>query len=64
MSLIDNSAYWRARAEESRITADCMTDAGCARILRGIADDYDRIAQWCEEEPAPGSSQPPGAHRA
>lgn len=49
MNLIDNGAYWRARAEESRISADCMIDAGCARILRGIADDYDRIALWCEE---------------
>jgi hypothetical protein len=58
MSLIDNSTYWRARAEESRITADCMIDADCARILRNIADDYDRIAGWCDQRSATGPSQP------
>jgi hypothetical protein len=58
MSLIDNGAHWRARAEESRSTADCMIDAGCAGILRSIADDYDRIARWCEGMVASGPAQP------
>jgi hypothetical protein len=57
MNLMNSSAYWHARAEESRITADCMIDVGCARILRGIADDYDRIARWCDEWLAPGAAQ-------
>ncbi len=48
MSLIDDSAYWSARANEARITADCMTDAGCRYILLSIAKDYDRIRQWIE----------------
>jgi hypothetical protein len=64
MSLIDNSAYWHARAEESRISADCMIDAGCARILRGIAEDYDRIARWCEDGLASGAMQPLGSRKA
>jgi len=56
MHLVDSSVYWHARAKESRISADCMIDAGCARILRGIADDYDRIARWCEAQLVPGDS--------
>src|ERR1019366_7460034 len=40
MSLIDDSSYWRARAEEARITADCMIDANCSSIMRRIAGDY------------------------
>ncbi len=64
MSLIDNSTYWRARAEETRITADCMIDAGCARLLRSIADDYDRIARWCEGAASSGPLQPSGSSGA
>ena len=48
MSLIDDSAYWSALANEARITADCMADAGCKYILLSIAKDYDRIRQWIE----------------
>ncbi|HVC61766.1 MAG TPA: hypothetical protein VND19_15550 [Acetobacteraceae bacterium] len=52
MSLIDNSEYWRARAHEARITADCMFDAGCRNIMLDIARDYERIMQWFEARPA------------
>jgi hypothetical protein len=52
MSLIDDSAYWRARANEARITADCMLDAGCRTIMLGIARDYERIMQWFEAQSA------------
>ena len=50
MSLIDDSAYWTARANEARITADCLADSGCRYILLRIAEDYDRIGQWIEEQ--------------
>jgi hypothetical protein len=50
MSLIDDGRYWRARADESRIAADCMVDACCRQILLGIAADYDRLAGRIEEQ--------------
>ena len=48
MSLIDDSVYWSARANEARISADCMVDAGCRYILLNIAKDYDQLRQWFE----------------
>jgi hypothetical protein len=58
MSLIDDSAYWRARANESRITADCMVDAGCRHILLGIAADYGRLADRIETQDLRGLHPP------
>ena len=52
MSLIDDGRYWRARATESRIAADCMVDACCRQIMLGIAADYDRLARRIEEQDA------------
>jgi hypothetical protein len=52
MSLIDDGRYWRARATESRIAADCMVDACCRQIMLGIAADYDRIAGRIEKQDA------------
>jgi len=36
---------WRALAEEARQQASLMTDPDARRIMRGIADGYDRLAE-------------------
>jgi hypothetical protein len=64
MSLIDGRVRWRARAEESKITADRMTDAGCVCILRSSVGDGDRIVRRCGNRFASRCSQPPGSHDA
>jgi hypothetical protein len=63
MSLIDNGEHWRARANESRITADCMFDPGCRHILLGIAADYGRLADRIETQDLRGL-HPPTIHAA
>ncbi len=58
MNLIDSSAYWRARANEARITADCMFNADCRAIMLDIAKDYERIVQWFDAQPASEDGTP------
>jgi hypothetical protein len=36
---------WHARAEECRTLADCFTDQTCREQLRGLAQEYDRMAE-------------------
>jgi hypothetical protein len=41
-------AYWRARAEEARTQASEMRDPDAQRMLLGIADNYDQLAEQQE----------------
>jgi hypothetical protein len=43
--VIDNPEHWRARAEESRTLAEQMNDAESRRIMLGIADSYEFLAE-------------------
>ena len=43
--VIDNPGHWRARAEESRSLAEQMKDADARRIMLGIADSYELLAE-------------------
>jgi hypothetical protein len=43
--LVNDPAHWRERAAEARRMADQMTDPVTQRVMLGIADDYDRIAE-------------------
>ena len=42
--------HWRFRAEETRTVADQMTHEEARRIMRRIANDYDRLAKLAEEQ--------------
>jgi len=42
---IENSDYWRKRAEEARTLSERMIDAYTKVLMLGIADTYERIAQ-------------------
>jgi hypothetical protein len=64
MSLLDNGAYWRARSNEARITADCVTETKYRRIMLDIAAGYDQIAGWIEtRETTPASLDGRGMDR-
>jgi hypothetical protein len=43
--LIKNAGYWHRRAEEVRAQASAMRDPAAQRYMRGIAEDYDRLAR-------------------
>lgn len=42
---VENSDYWRKRAEEARALGVGMLDAYTRVLMLGIADSYERIAQ-------------------
>ena len=43
-------AQWRFRAEEARTVADQMTHEEARTIMRRIANDYDRLAKFADEQ--------------
>ncbi len=45
---VTRAPRWRARAEECRTLADCFTDQTCRGQLRGLAQEYDRMAVAAE----------------
>ena len=47
------SAYWRLRAEETRVMAENMTKNlhACSAMLR-VADEYERLAELADRENA------------
>ena len=46
---LDDPKHWRDRAEEVRSLADQMSDPVTRRIIKGIADDYEKLAKRAEE---------------
>jgi hypothetical protein len=59
--LIDNAKHWRERATEARAVADQMKDPVAARMLREIAESYDRLAQHAEARSRTATRDPPNA---
>jgi hypothetical protein len=47
--LINNAKHWHDRADEARALAEQMTDLAAQRIIYGIAESYQRLAQCAEE---------------
>jgi hypothetical protein len=48
LSLLSNVTHWRNRAEEARSLAEHLTTGDARRVMLGIAEDYDRLAQGGE----------------
>ncbi len=48
MSILDDSARWRERAEEARTMADEMKDPEARRTLLEIAVSYGKLAERAE----------------
>jgi hypothetical protein len=48
-TLLDDAEHWLSRAEETRTIAEIMTDAEARRIMFGIAEGYDRLAERAVE---------------
>ena len=42
-------AWWRMRAAETRALVDEMKEPEPKATMPRIADDYDRLAEWTEE---------------
>ena len=52
--IYDDPNYWRRRAEEIRVIADVMREAGTKVIMFQIAKDYDKLARLVEIRSAGG----------
>jgi len=48
-SVVNDPKHWRMRAEEARALADKMSDELSKKMMLGIAEDYDRLAERAEE---------------
>ncbi|MGN6747313.1 MAG: hypothetical protein ACTHJS_01835 [Xanthobacteraceae bacterium] len=42
---VENSDYWRKRAEEARTMSERMIDGHTRVLMLGIAEGYERIAE-------------------
>jgi uncharacterized protein YcaQ len=42
---VENSDYWRKRAEEARTMSERMLDSYTKVLMLGIAESYERIAE-------------------
>jgi hypothetical protein len=48
MALINDPMHWRERAEGTRRIAEDMADPEAKRMMLGIADGYERLAQHAD----------------
>jgi hypothetical protein len=46
--LLRDPQHWRDRANESRALADKMADPESKRMMLGIAEEYEKLAQRAE----------------
>ena len=49
-NFIWDPGHWRFRAVQARTVADQMTHEAARTIMRRIANDYDRLAKFAEEQ--------------
>jgi hypothetical protein len=47
--LMSNPQHWRDRAEEARSNAEQINDPEAKRMMLGIANSYERLAERAEE---------------
>jgi hypothetical protein len=43
--LPEDAEYWRMRAKEARVLAEQLKDEHSKNIMRGIANEYERMAE-------------------
>lgn len=53
-----SSAYWRSRGEETRILAEAMSNERLQRSLLEIAEQYDKLAEFTEQQERRPASPP------
>jgi hypothetical protein len=57
-TLLHNVTHWRNRAEEARADAGQFTDREAERIMRTIAEGYDKLVQHAEHRAEPPELNP------
>jgi len=50
-SLLNDPEHWRARAEETRTTAETVNDPVAKASLHKVADEYEELARQAEQRP-------------
>jgi hypothetical protein len=55
--LLNDETHWRDRAEEARMLAEQMTDLTAKKLMMGVADSYDQLADRAAARNA--GSEPP-----
>jgi hypothetical protein len=54
MHLVTNNPhYWRNKAEEAWSIATKITDAHCKAVMVRIAQGYEKMVAWAEEDSRP-----------
>jgi hypothetical protein len=48
VGLFNNAGHWRDRAEEALVHAEQLTDLNAKRMMLGIAESYDKLANRAE----------------
>ena len=55
---INYPEYWRRRAEEARALAEMIEDPEAKRMMMGVVEGYDRLAEYAEARQAAKESKP------
>ncbi len=50
--LIDNPRHWYSRAEEARLLAQRLADEEARRIMLGVAESHERLAELAQQRRA------------
>ncbi len=50
--LLDNPRHWYSRAKEARLLAQRLTDEEACRIMLGVAETYERLAELAQQRGA------------
>ncbi len=55
---INHSGYWRSRAEEARALAEMLEDPEAKRMMMGVVEGYERLAEYAETRHASKEFKP------
>jgi hypothetical protein len=51
--VIESAGHWQMRGEEMRTLAEDVKDPTVRAMMVRIAEDYERLAKWAEEQGKP-----------